>query len=161
MKPAPVLLQLTTLISGSALLILFLYSFVLGQVVSGAENFDQANKIDNSIYEYLLMVLWHPFVYFVSISPVVNDLIYKSICVLLVLVALLTTLLRDFSGRKAILGLFNSPGGLLVFIALATFMQMIVQQVVLHVSLGMPRNGVFLTIAVLLASLVIFDSSFR
>ena len=150
-------LQLFALIGGSIMLILLFYSSVLSSISYQAESFKESNVIGSQFVSYMSRVLRFPFLFnspniklISTLYAVIVSLIAISLCVVSVwyVIKLKSQLIKN---------VFLSGRGILVFISIVTFLLMVLQQQVLGISLGMPRNGVFFLVSVLLASVALLD----
>ena len=113
----------------------------------------------NSFFEYIKQVLWEPLIYFNRSRIQFNMLTYKTALIILAVCAIicLFVFFRRFeTWIWRCLSLY-SPAVLILMLSAAVLFFMFAQRVIFRMSLGMPRNGVFLLPLVLISSGILMD----
>ena len=156
-KPVKLVLKIGTLVVGSLFLILLFYSSVLDKVTHQAKIFAEVNNVNEQFIPYLNKVLWFPIIFnssFIEFSGIVYKIIVMVSTVSVVVVSIRYLIKYKI---KIIRRMFFSSRAILIIICAITFLTMFFQQQVMGISLGMPRNGVFFLVTVLLAFTAILD----
>lgn len=150
------IIRVIVIVSGSALSLCLLYHRVYSQIIrrSKSKEFEV-----EPFHEYLKKMLWEPLIYIDKFWMKYTKLVYNVSLVLLVVCAMIC-LLAFFSRLKASKKRspsLASPAIVILLLSGCVLLFMFIQTVVFGMSLGLPRNGVFLLPLVLIGSGILMD----
>lgn len=113
----------------------------------------------NTFFEYIKQVLFEPLIYFDWARIQFNLGVYKITLVVVCICAVvcLFAFIFRLKAEKGRYRFFFSPGVVVVLLSAGVAGLMFVQRVVFGTSLGMPRNGVFLLVLVLISVGILMD----
>jgi len=150
------IIRVTVIVLGSAVSVCLLYHRVYLHIIAKSKS---KTFVVEPFGEYLKKVLWEPLIYFDRFWMKYNKLAYNVSLVLLVVCAvicLLAFFFRPKTGKGRSVSLI-SPAVVIVLVTLGVLLFMFIQTVVFGMSLGLPRNGVFLLPLVLISSGILMD----
>jgi len=148
--------RMIVIVLGSAASLYLLYYRVFSVVIRRGKGFKM-----EPLNEYIKKILWEPFIYIDFSRMEFNKTIYNASLTLLVvatLICLLTFLYRLAAKQYRSISL-TGPAALILLLTAAVSLLMIIQNKIFGISLGMPRNGVFLVTLMLLSSGIIIDQA--
>ena len=138
---------------GSFLSLYLLYHQVFATVIRRGKSF----RLE-PFSQYLSKVLWKPLIYYDFSTIKFNILIYKVSLTLLITCAVICLLAYLYRLKTKKLSItLNSPISLIFLLTASLLSVMFLQNNVFDVSLGLPRNGVFILPLVLISSGIIVD----
>jgi hypothetical protein len=149
------LIRLCTIAVGSILSLLLLYY----SAFSGIRKQSKVFEATDSFGVYLGKVLWEPLIFLDFGRIRFNMLAYKitalavAVCAIVYIVQWIIQIKSKQPNRL----LLSDPAVQILFLFATVFFLMWIQRVIFDVSLGMPRNGVFLTVLMLLGAVVVMD----
>jgi len=150
------IIRVVLIISGSTASLYLLYYRVYSRILAHSKS---KRFVVEPFGGYLKKVLWEPLIYFDRFWMKYNKLAYNVSLVLLVVCAvicLLAFFFRPKTGKGRFVSL-TSPAVVIVLVTLGVLLFMFIQTVVFGMSLGLPRNGVFLLPLVLISSGILMD----
>jgi hypothetical protein len=150
------IIRVVVIVLGSAVSLHLLYHQSYSQIIRQSRN---KRFVVEPFHEYLKKVLWEPFIYIDAFWMKYTKLVYNASLVLLVVctvICLLAFLFRR-KARKERSVLLTSPAAVIVLLSLGVLLFMSIQTVIFGISLGWPRNGVFLLPLVLISSGIFMD----
>ncbi|MCH9021959.1 MAG: hypothetical protein IID32_04270 [Planctomycetes bacterium] len=148
------MIRVMTILLGSMILLHLLYHQVYAQVMRLGKSFK-----DEPFHEYLNKILWEPLIYIDASWIDFNKRVLAASLVLLVVCAVICLWAFFFRSKtgKYYSPSFTSPATRILLLTGAVLLFMFLQQAVFGMSLGMPRNGVFLLPLVLISSGILMD----
>ena len=146
-------IRLSLMVLASAASLFALYYRVLPNVLKYGKAFTV-----EPLGKYLKQVLWRPLIYddftrIKSIEPVYNAAL--ALLVLCTLICICAFIFRRIASRKEQAPFFAGPEAIVLMLTAGLLLVMFIQSSVLGMSLGLPRNGVFLLPLALLSSGII------
>jgi hypothetical protein len=150
------IIRVIVIVLGSAVSLWLLYHRVYLHVIAKSKS--KSFKVE-PFGEYLKKVLWEPLIYFDTFWMKYNKLVYNVSLVLLVVCAVICLFAFCFrwKARKGRSLSLISPAIVILLLSGGVLFFMFIQTVVFGMSLGMPRNGVFLLPLVLIGSGIFMD----
>jgi len=147
--------SLLVLVVGSAVSLYLIYRHILSRVLHRGKSF-----ASEPFFEYMKKLLRQPLIYIDYSSIKLNIVLFNvalivlAVCILICLISIVVKLTKiktiNFSS-------FRDPSILVLLFAGGVFGLMFVQNVIFGISLGMPRNGVFLLPLILLSSGILME----
>ena len=150
-------IRLSLMVLASAASLFALYYRVLPNVLKYGKAFTV-----EPLGKYLKQVLWRPLIYddftrIKSIEPVYNAAL--ALLVLCTLICICAFIFRRIASRKEQAPFFAGPEAIVLMLTAGLLLVMFIQSSVLGMSLGLPRNGVFLLPLALLSAGVLMDKA--
>lgn len=144
-----------TIAIGSILSLYLLYRPILSAIRKRSELF----STNDTFAVYMKKSLWNPLA-FLDFSRIRFTALMLKLAIAIVVVCAIIMVVKfvlRLAKEKHKLNFLSNPAALIIILTVVLFSFMAVQRVAFDVSLGMPRNGVFLLVLVLLSSGVIID----
>ncbi len=150
-------IRLATIGLGTAVSLYLFYRPALPEI----RRLSKVFKVSEPFGVYMKQVLWQPLVFREYHSFEFNNHIYKAALALLLICVIICAVRAIIKLRKGLnfYSLLCKPGFQVVLLSIATLIIMWFQRVIMDVSLGMPRNGVFLLALILPAAVIIMDKT--
>jgi len=148
---------LLVLVTGSAVSLYLIYQHIFSKVLRFGKRFEQ-----EPFSNYMTKALKQPLIYFDHFRIRFNialfnwALILVCVCIVIYLISIIIKLTKT---KKINFSSFRNPFMLVLLFTGSVFLLMFVQNMFFGISLGMPRNGVFLLVLVLLSSGILVDQT--
>jgi len=143
------------LAAGSAISLYLIFQNVLSRILSRSKTFES-----EPFFEYMKKILYQPLIYIDYSRIQFNMSVFKwgvvvlVVCIVIYFISLFSRLARTKTINRSA---FSEAATLVLFFTAGVFLLMFVQNVIFGISLGMPRNGVFLLPLVLLSSGIVME----
>jgi hypothetical protein len=150
------LVRLGAIAGGSILALFWLYYPVLSKIREQSKAF----KVE-PFWAYLGRVLWEPLI-FLDFSRIQFNMLIYRVSVIMAVVSVVIWMVRYVIRRGTKMpdvSPLSAAAGRVVLLFVATMALMWMQSVVFGVSLGEPRNGVFLSVLMMLSVVVAMDQA--
>jgi hypothetical protein len=149
-----VITRVLAIVSGSVLSLYLLYQHVISSIMNLSEPFKTAPFL-----VYMKNVLYWPLHYSDLSNINFNITVYNASVILLIVCAVISlfTFFYRWKEKKGSYQSLTSPSSLILLLSAAVLLIMFAQNVIFGMSLGMPRNNVFLLPLVLISAGIIMD----